>query len=162
MAEQAIIDGLKVKVLSAVSEALNHAISEAIREAYRAGEDAARSRVLEAIGAQTKPSEPRPAVFISSSKSDDAFRRAPKGLTKEVVTTLLSQKPDGLFLEEVQELAVGHDSRLSQKTVYNELMRGRRAEYRHVMGKWYLAAMVPNVKAPEPFIADEEVTQVLG
>jgi hypothetical protein len=157
MNDQQIIEGLTKRVLAAASEA----IAAAVEEAYRAGELAARERVLAAIG--VTGAAPAVAVAMSSSpgvvRVDDTGRRAPRGLTKEVVTRVLRENPGGLSLEDVQRLALGHDRRLAEKTVYNELMRGRSAEYRHVEGKWHLTASLPNVRVASHPEVEPEVTR---
>lgn len=150
MNEQQMVDVLTKRVLASASEA----IAIAVGEAFRAGEASAKQKVLAAIGG----GEQQPAMVTSPkqiSEPDEDVRRAPRGLTKEVVVGVLSQNPAGLALEQVQSAAVSTDRRVAEKTVYNELMRGRMHEYRLVEGRWYLAKFAPQVsfvpqKSEEP------------
>ena len=145
MTDRATIEALTQKAVADVSAAITTAIQAVVEEAFRAGEASARRRVLAAINGGA----PDSAAGLPSSTLPgevEGSRRAPRGLTKEVVTRLLTNNPQGLPLERVQELALRADSRLAEKTVYNELMRGRMAEYRVIEGTWWLASLAPNVK----------------
>lgn len=130
------------------------ALRPLLLEAYRRGENAAESRlratVLQALGAPVPfvspdgpqvraPAAPdaQPVILGDEDDADDSTPRAPRGLTREVVTMLLEDRP-GLPTLELQEGAVMFDSRLSAKTVYNELNREKGVRYRLALGRWYL------------------------
>ncbi|MBS0363947.1 MAG: hypothetical protein JSR98_21450 [Proteobacteria bacterium] len=128
-----------------------HAVWKALKEAYRRGEEAERARVLKAIGAvpisskvingDTAAAAPAPAVGAAamiSDDEDDGAKRAPRGLTREVVTKILDQDLNGLTMADIQDRAVRMDNRLSAKTVYNELNREKGKLYVVAAGRWFL------------------------
>lgn len=134
------------------------AFAAAIEEAYargRADEHALmRAIVMQAIG--NEPVTPQPTThpvlgnatpaggirqrFPTDNQAEDdesPGQRAPRGLTREVVTKFLKERP-GLAMLDLQRLAVEFDARLSPKTVYNEVNREKDKLYRLVLGRWYL------------------------
>lgn len=129
------------------------AFRRALEEAYRRGEEAGvakgeavmRSR-LEALlhgGAPAKPTR-EPVDQAATGKAKDTAEeggetasRAPRGLTREVIMMILSDKAEQTT-DQIQSQAVAFDERLSSKTVYNELIRERDKLYRQTLGKWSL------------------------
>lgn len=127
------------------------AIERALLEAYRRGEAAGvakgeallRSRLesVLASGSEAGPTvagSPGPAAQAEVElEQDGGPSRAPRGLTREVITLILSIQ-DAQTTQQVQDQAVAMDARLSAKTVYNELNRERGKLYRHSLGRWSL------------------------
>lgn len=168
MAEDFDIDALITDATQASSIAIGPFIQEVARRAFAAGQAAERQRVVDMInGGGARPAlqaEPRPAFVPApppAEAADDTPRRAPRGLTKEVTDLVLSQFPEGLPLDELQQHVVELDARVSPKTVYNELMRGRRKEYRHSLGRWYKIGSTSDVRSAPPEL-DEEARALLS
>ena len=122
------------------------AFRAALEEAFRRGQAATRNEILHTLGA-TPMIEPR-----GSETGDDAAR-APRGLTREVVTDVLRGN-DPMTTQEVQELAQMVDDRVLPKTVYNELNRERGKRYTYAMGRWSLIH--------KPGSVEEEVENLLA
>lgn len=150
MTNQDDIAALTEKAIAIASEAVAMSLRGLVEEAFRAGQASERQRVLAAIGGEARVPDAVPAMIVSPdlSKTYDTGRRAPRGLTKEVVMLVLGKHPAGLPLDVIQGLVVAHDRRVAEKTVYNELMRGRNEEYRIRDGRWYLAVHAPALREP--------------
>jgi hypothetical protein len=121
---------------------------------------AVRARILLAMGDEG----PTPALQESGAsfergatsreeEAEDRARRAPKGLTREVVRLVLSDGTDGHTLQEVQQLSQMMDHRVSSKTVYNELIQ-HPDDYRRFEDRWFLRSAAesgsPNPQSPNP------------
>ncbi|MDP2011803.1 MAG: hypothetical protein Q8K11_16645 [Phenylobacterium sp.] len=72
-----------------------------------------------------------------SEDGDDGQSRAPRGLAREVIGMILSER-GALSTSDLQRLGSELDARVSPKTVYNELNRGKDRLYRLSMGRWSL------------------------
>ena len=82
--------------------------------------------VLENWKKVTAPSANEPDMFheANANRSTDArVKRAPRGLTREVLARVFAENPKGLTMEATQDAAVALDERISRKTVYNEMYR---------------------------------------
>jgi hypothetical protein len=177
MAEDFDIDDLVADAVGAAGVRLGALLDEVVRRAYAAGQAAERQRVVEMINSRewiAAPDavaahvEPRPA-FIPEPKPPndplppaDSQRRAPRGLTREVLDLVLTESPQGLPLDELQRQVVEIDSRVSPKTVYNELMRGRGKKYRSSLGRWHLIGITSDVKPTSHELAQEALHRILG
>lgn len=121
------------------------ALRAALQEAFRRGEDSMRTKLLFLLDAQlpsttvpaTAPAgQPESEVFSDAADDEaDAHARAPRGLAREVIDLILRSGPP-LSTSDIQKLAAELDQRVSSKTVYNELNRGRDKLYRLSMGRW--------------------------
>lgn len=110
------------------------AFRAALQEAYRRGEESMRRKMLLALGVHG--AEIHSTHFDAASEDDDdAQSRAPRGLAREVIATVLGQR-GALATADLQRIASKVDPRVSPKTVYNELNRGRDKLYRLSMGRW--------------------------
>lgn len=168
MAEEFDIDALIADAAQASSVAIGPFIQEVARKAFAAGQAAERQRVVDMInGGGARPvaqAEPRPAFVPEPPPAEpaaEAPRRAPRGLTKSVTDFVLEQFSGGLPLDELQEQVVTMDHRVSPKTVYNELMRGRGKDYRYSLGRWYKIGAASDVRSAPPEL-DEEARTLLS
>lgn len=170
------IEELQAAMKQAVDQAAEAAAKEAYERGFREGSQAAAAKILRAIeaaahgapvpalksgdvaiGEATVHREPRPSVV----KVPHHGKRAPRGLTKAVLKRVLSHGI-GLPMAEVQRRAVSMDSRVSPKTVYNELYR--EPEYwKDDRGNWWLLSpeQQASVRA-EQLRLTEEVARDLG
>lgn len=129
---------------------MREAVEEAYAQGYQAGADAATASILKAAQAVSGPSIPAgvahrrvTSVQPDMVSEDDVKRllvqikhKAPRGLTRKVVRNVLAHGL-GLPMGEIQQRAMEADSRLSAKTIYNELYRGK-GYYRDTAGRWRL------------------------
>ncbi|ODT62172.1 MAG: hypothetical protein ABS77_07585 [Phenylobacterium sp. SCN 69-14] len=139
------------------------ALRAALQEAFRRGEESMRARMLSVLGAPTAPppkstkSEPAPGHMFpdDASEETDAQARAPRGLAREVIDMILRDSTP-LPTNDIQRMAMDLDERISAKTIYNELNRGKDKLYRLSMGRWSLVN--PTEGAP----SREEVEAWIG
>ena len=155
--------------------AFQRALAEAYRRGVAAGEIAARDKVLAVLAPSasrptgaTIPSVPEGLSHPSPGRSEDRdideenAKRAPRGLTREVITLVLGDEP-GLEINDLQAKVVAFDERVSPKTVYNEVNREKGRLYRERFGKWFLIkesdveAQPPSIGSPRPSVIEWEV-----
>lgn len=146
----------------AIEAAVKDVLEQVRRAAYQAGRDDALRQMYAAVAAAL----PTASGSITPPAADDApsygaviandtnavkpsdydaadapaAKRAPRGLTTRIVTEILSGG-FALPMDEVQRRAVAADSRISAKTVYNELYRGNirgSAYFRDRNARWRL------------------------
>lgn len=138
-------------------------LRSALREAYRRGEESMRARLLSVLGAPPNASTPTPQKTLPPghmapddiADETEAQARAPRGLAREVIEMILRDGPS-LPTQDIQRAATDLDERISAKTVYNELNRGKDKLYRLSMGRWSL--INPTANAP----SREEMEAWLG
>lgn len=121
----------------------------ALLEAYRIGKADGEAEVranLMKVLAPANLTIVTPAENRSLAEADEAgesTERAPRGLTRQVVAAILDQEP-GLTMPEIQKRAVLMDSRVSEKTVYNEINREKGKLYQQNLGRWRLVRPPPS------------------
>lgn len=127
------------------------ALREALREAFRRGEESMRTKMLSVLDAAPQaatshgaPSPPSP----EAQPADDVGggTRAPRGLAREVIDMIL-RSGSPMPTAEIQAMATHLDERITAKTVYNELNRGKDKLYRLSMGRWSLIALQGSAEA---------------
>jgi hypothetical protein len=101
--------------------------------------------------------EPRPSE--GAEDSEGSAPRAPRGLTREVVSLILETEP-GLLMPEIQKKAVEIDARVSGKTVYNEINREKGKLYQQHLGRWRL--ITPHEEGDSGWLAQLEGQSVSG
>lgn len=120
--------------------AITRALENAYLRGFQDGKEAFRKAVL-TIAADT-PADHQAESRASGAEEFEDGKRAPRGLTRAVITGLLKQK-GAMTMADIQSASVATDARVSPKTVYNELKREKDRLYRERNDLWSLIAERP-------------------
>lgn len=126
--------------------AVQRAVEEAYQRGLADGKAAVQEAVLKAVSSLAGAADPEMDSLKPSFSGDEdgavSSQRAPRGLTRTAIFTLLKVR-GAMKMSELQTLAVHWDSRISPKTVYNELKREHGTLYREVNEMWSLLGQSP-------------------
>lgn len=136
--------------------AIQRALEIAYARGFQDGKDAFKKAVLN-MDAPAPEAGGAESVADDSNPEDDG-KRAPRGLTRAVITHLLKLK-GAMTMADIQREAVALDRRVSPKTVYNELRREDGQVYRYRNDLWSLVGERP-VEHANLFVANEEEESV--
>lgn len=142
------LDDLKARIADQSKAASDAAIEEAFRLGFEAGREDMRADVFKVV---EKPSGAEPVIrptppfaltpVDQPQKREEAdkpkAKRAPKGLTQEVLRRVMIFKPR-LSEDEIIRQSIEIDPRLSPKTIYNDLRRHKHLYFRDEEEKWTL------------------------
>lgn len=116
----------------------------ALKAAYEQGVRDGIERIIAAATAPLSQNDARTVQGVghmraisSASAKGEVIRRAPRGLVPEVVGRMLSERP-GKIVAEYEQIVDEYDSRVSTKSIGNELRRHEgRKYYRNDSGEWF-------------------------
>jgi hypothetical protein len=123
------------------------AMERAIRAAYERGREKGREEVrdtvLKAFSQPVSIMSSHTRVEVEPSERDpEPAKRAPRGLTQQVVDEILGAAHEGLTLRDLVMYAEVCDPRVSSKTIYN-ILKLREDRYRLVGDRWFLLRPSP-------------------
>ena len=133
------------------------AIEAGLKAAYEQGASDTLARIVAAARAPgaVEAAAPTPTVTPTpSAPAEEAAGastsynpRAPRGLVRQVLVPIMKTMP-GLLISEYETLAIAEDSRMSPKSIGNELRRGEGKAYERRGYRWYLLDAETN-EAPD-------------
>lgn len=142
---------------AAIAAAIEAALADAYARGYDEGGQAALKGVVEAATKAITPTLSAAADAVTSfqralatvPETDPEYdpapkaKRAPKGLTEAILKRVLAH---GVSLSEaeIQRRAVDLDSRISPKTIYNDLRRKTEIYEQNALGSWKLVQTDPD------------------
>ncbi len=126
------------------SNGLIAGIEQLLKAAYDQGVQDGIQRIVAAATApinendgRTKNSDNRGSVDVFDKVEVEVGRRAPRGLVPRVVEQMLSDHP-GKIIAEYEQMKDNYDSRISEKSIGNELRRHEGRKYRrNEDGEWF-------------------------
>lgn len=144
MAQELVVDPQWIAKVQALLE-------EVYEAGRRDGSEATRLAILKAVEGQPSPSPPgefpkrervRVGNHVQRPNPPEDARRAPRGLLRQAIEHGLRMRP-GLSEQDLQDIVVRYDSRISPRSVGGELRRMRGTLYRQEGRRWFLLAQEP-------------------
>lgn len=125
------------------SKGLIAGIEQMLKAAYEQGVKDGIDRIAQAARAPLGEQVPQPAIAVPTVTDDELedvvdrrIRRAPRGLVPKVVGAMLRDHP-GKIIAEYEQMKDQYDSRVSEKSIGNELRRHEDKKYhRTENGEW--------------------------
>jgi hypothetical protein len=108
---------------------LRPAMKQALQAAYDRGQEDMVDKIFTAADAYVKHKEGGEVTAIEAKVAEKPAKRAPRGLLGAAVSKVLTKHP-GLKVADIERRAVEIDSRISPKSVGNELRRWKGKKYR--------------------------------
>ena len=122
--------------LAGFEAALKAAYDQGVRDGIQRIVAAASAPIMENDG-RTGQQNAASTVNIGDKAEAEVIRRAPRGLVPKVVGQMLADSP-GKIIAEYEQMVGDYDSRVSEKSVGNELRRHEGKKYRRDdSGGWF-------------------------